>query len=138
MQNSLISYQTKVESPFVKIQIGDYTFGHPERSSDRLKLNSHLKIKYPNYLNGINIKKINGAVNTYTIKMHYGITERDDPNMLEKIFSSISNTRKITLSYGDWMLPNYIYKDEECILTKVTSNVAFAKGFSVNESLFII
>lgn len=125
MANSLISYQTKVESPFIIIKIGDYTFGHCERKTSRTNLVTHLKIRYPNYLTGLNIKKINGAVNTYTIKMQYAITEYDDPNMLERVFSSISQSRKLTLSYGDWMLPNYIYKEEECILTKVSSSVDF-------------
>ncbi|MBO5712096.1 MAG: hypothetical protein J6R47_04590 [Acholeplasmatales bacterium] len=125
MQTSLVSYQTKVESPFVKLQIGDYTFGHCQRNVDRIKLSSLLKITYPNYIVSLNVKKINGAINTYTIRMQYAITENDDPNMLERVFSSISNTRIITISYGDWMLPNYIYKNEECILTKITSNVDF-------------
>lgn len=125
MQTSLVSYQTKVESPFVKIQIGDYTFGHCQRNTDRIKLNSLLKVTYPNYVVSLNVKKINGAVNTYSIRMQYAITENDDPNKLERVFSSISNSRMITISYGDWMLPNYIYKNEECILTKITSNVDF-------------
>ena len=125
MQSSLISYQTKVESPFIIITIGDYTFGHCYRQQTRNNLSTILKIKYPNYLSGLNVKKINGTVNTYTIRMQYAITELDDPNMLERVFSSISETRKIILSYGDWMLPNYIYKNEECILTKVQSNVDF-------------
>lgn len=125
MQTSLISYQTKVESPFIILKIGKYTFGHCAQTSTRQNLSRLLKIKYPNYLVGLNIKKINGAVNTYTIRMTYAITEYDDPNMLEQVFSSISNSRKIVLSYGDWMLPNYIYRDEECILTKITSNVDF-------------
>lgn len=121
---SLISYETKVESPFVIIKIGDYTFGHCAKPSNRAALKS-FGVTYPNYVNGISIKKINGAVNTYTIKMTYAITEYDDPNMLEQVFSSVSQTRKITLSYGDWSLPQYIYKDEEAILTKISSNVDF-------------
>ncbi len=124
MQTSLISYQSRVESPFVIIEIGDYTFGHCEKIKNRNSL-LQFNVTYPNYMTGINIKKINGAVNTYTIRMTYAITEADDPNMLERVFSSISETRKIKLRYGDWTLPNYIYKDEEAILTKVTSNVDF-------------
>ena len=45
--------------------------------------------------------------------MVYGITQNDDPNMLEKVFSSVSKSRKITLQYGDWSIPTYIYKEEE-------------------------
>ena len=57
--------------------------------------------------------------------MVYAITEFDDPNLLERVFSSISDTRKIKLTYGDWTLPQYVYKEEEALLEKVTSSVNF-------------
>lgn len=124
MESSLISYQNRVESPFIILTIGDYTFGHCAKREER----NLLKVTFPNYMQSINVKKINGAVNTYTIRMTYQITELDDPNLLEKVFSSISQDRMITLQYGDWALPNYIYKDEKAILTKVSSQVDFANS----------
>lgn len=123
MQSSLISYQNRVESPFIILHIGQYTFGHCIK--DRNNFSKLLSVTFPNYMTSINVKKINGAVNTYTIQMVYQITEVDDPNLLERVFSSISDTRIITLEYGDWALPNYIYKDEEAILTKISSRVDF-------------
>lgn len=125
MSTSLVSTQTRVESPFIIVKIGDYTFGHCEKNRSRSNLGSLLRVVYPNFMESLSIVKINGAVNTYTINMIYGITEADDPNLLEKVFSSVSNSREIRLSYGDWNAPAFIYKEEEAIITKITSNVDF-------------
>lgn len=125
MSNSLVSTQNRVESPFIIAKIGKYTFGHCSNMADRGKMKAALKVTYPNYMDTLNIVKVNGTVNTYTLKMIYAITEFDDPNMLEKVFSSVSRSREITLSYGDWNAPAFIYREETAIITKVTSNVDF-------------
>ena len=119
---SLVSTQTRVEVPFIIVKVGNYTFGHCAKS-DRNKLSSSFKLTYPNYVQSLNIVKVNGAVNTYTLTLVYAITENDDPNRLEKIFSSISGTRTIKLSYGDWNAPSFIYKEEEAIITKLQTKV---------------
>jgi hypothetical protein len=38
------------------------------------------------------------------------------------VFSSVSDTFRITFTYGDAMLPNYVYRDEEAIITKITNS----------------
>lgn len=119
----LLSTPSLVESPFIIVRIGNYTFGNYSRSGSGGGFASSAKVTYPNYMNSIEITKVNGMVNTYTIKMVYGIAKGDDPNLLEKVFSSVSKTRKITISYGDWNSPSYIYREEEAIITKVTSNI---------------
>ena len=119
--SSLVSSQNRVESPFIIVKIGDYTFGHCTRSGQ----SGQFGVTYPNYMESLNVTKINGAVNTYTIKMVYAITQYDDPNMLEKVFSSVSESRLIKISYGDWNMPNFVFREEEAIITKVTSNVDF-------------
>lgn len=117
---SLMSLQNMVESPFIIVKIGDYTFGHCSNTGG-----STMSVTFPNFMKSLNITKISGAVNTYTLKMEYAITQFDDPNMLEKVFSSVNKTRKITLTYGDWNAPSSIYKEEEALMTKVTSSVNF-------------
>lgn len=119
---SLVSSQNHVEVPFIVVKIGKYKFGHCSKP-DRPKMSQVFKIEYPNYMESLNITKINGSVNTYVLTMTYAITENDDPNRLEKVFSSVSNTRMITLSYGDWNAPAFIYKEEEAIITKLTTKV---------------
>ena len=119
--SSIVSTQNRVEAPFIIATIGGYTFGHCSDMSMRNSMN----VTFPNFMDSINIVKVNGAVNTYSLKMIYGITENDDPNLLEKVFSSVSTSRSIKLSYGDCSTPNYIYKDEEAIITKIQSQVDF-------------
>jgi hypothetical protein len=127
---NLLSIPTLVESPFIIVKIGKYTFGsyHKINTSENKAMFS--KVTYPNYMKSIEMQKINGQVNTYTIVMEYKISAGDDPNLLDKVFSSISNvgpeSRKITLSYGDWNSPSFIYKEEVAIITNVTSSVDYS------------
>lgn len=128
MLSSLVSTQNHVESPFIIVKIGDYTFGHCEKSQ-KGKLKEHFSVTYPNYMNSLNITKINGAINTYVLTMTYAITAGDDPNLLEKIFSrAASKTRLIKLSYGDWNAPAFIYKEEEATITKLSTRVDMSRS----------
>ena len=120
-QTSLVSAQNRIEAPFIVIQVGDYTFGTYSAKEDK----EHKRISFPNYVKSLNVKKVNGTVNTYNIKIVYPITEKDDPNLLERIFSTISDSRIIHLQYGDSMTPNYIFKEEEVIVSKITSQIDF-------------
>lgn len=125
VSSSIVSAQNRVESPFIIVKIGNYTFGACSDMSNRQRMKQVMKVTFPNYMQSLNIVKVNGAVNTYTLRMDYGITEVDDPNMLEKVFSSVSKSREIKISYGDWNAPAFIYKEETAIITKVASNVDF-------------
>ena len=117
---NLLSTPTLVESPFIIAKIGEYTFGSYN------KQRSGLRVTFPNFMQSINITKINGAVNTYVLNMVYAITQFDDPNLLDRVFSTVGGTRRITLSYGDWNAPSFIFKEENAIITKVTQSVDFS------------
>ena len=122
---SLIGGLNRVEAPFIKITIGDYTFGVYNKEAGTLLSNGFYqtsKIVYPNFVKSLTIDKINGQVNQYSLSLVYPITPSDDPNFFEKVFSSVSKTRKIVFTYGDASLPNYIYKNEEAIITSVRSS----------------
>lgn len=123
MAINVLGEETRVETPFVKVTIGTYTFGVYgqvlSKNSKRV-----VGIQYPNYIQSLSVKKINGSVNTYTLKITYPITESDDPNFFEKVFSSVSDSRKIIFSYGDLALPSFIYKDEEALITDVKETVS--------------
>ena len=125
---SLVSSQHRVETPFIIVKIGNYTFGNCSDMSKGQRLSSSMKVTYPNFMDSLSITKVNGSLNTYSIRMVYAITELDDPNLIEKILSSVSNQREVTLTYGDWNTPGYIYKEEVALITKVTSNVDFANS----------
>jgi len=122
---SLLGGTTRIEVPFIKITIGDYTFGVYNKESAVVQGNNgfykQASIKYPNYVQSLDIVKINGQVNKYTLNLIYPIRPGDDPNFFEKVFSSIGKSRKIIFSYGDVSLPSYIYKNEQAIITNITS-----------------
>lgn len=121
---SLLSYPSLVETPFVIVTIGNYTFG----TYTKEKINSQtVRVDYPNYITSLDIVKVNGSVNTYTIGLTYQIEAGNNPNLLDEIFSSVGYG-KIKLTYGDWSSPTFIYKEEEALITKITSNVDFSSG----------
>ena len=124
---NLVSMPTLVESPFIIATIGGYTFGSyipSGLSYDGL----HTKVNFPNYMKSLKIIKVNGTVNTYTLNFVYHVSFGEDPNKLDKIFSRAAIDRKITLSYGDWNAPAFIYKEETGIITKVTSSLDMANA----------
>ena len=123
--NNLLSTQNLVESPFIIVEIGGETFGSYRKDN---MSNGNLNVTYPNYMQSIKIVKVSGDVNTYTISMVYGVTKNDDPNRLDKVFSKISSSREIRISYGDWASPSFIYKEEKAIVTGLNTSVDVANS----------
>lgn len=119
---NLLTFPTLVESPFIIVKIGDYTFGSATKSGN----GNYLNVTFPNYMESLTVTKVNGQVNSYNLKMIYPIVAGEDPNKFEKIFSSVSDTRTLTISYGDWAYPSAIYKDEETLITNIRSEVDFS------------
>lgn len=119
----LNSVPTLVESPFIIVTIGKYTLGSYTGNKTTTSLGMLAQVNFPNFVNSLNITKVNGTVNTYTIGIVYQVAPGDDPNLIDKIFSSVSATRKLSLSYGDWRNPASIYKEETALITNVTSSL---------------
>lgn len=133
MATPLISTSTRVEVPCIIVVIGEYAFGvYSRNDSERININgkqySTVKVTYPNYVKSLNIQKINGKLNTYTLSLEYPITENDDPNLIDKVLSSVSKSRKIVFTYGDCATPSFMYRNEEALITKVTSNLDVANS----------
>lgn len=120
---SLLTYPSLVESPFIIVTFGNYTFG----SYTARTVNNAVRVEYPNYITSMNVVKVNGSVNQYTINMSYQIRAGDDPNFIDKVLSSVRYDN-IKISYGDWQSPTFIYKEEIALITKVTSNIDFANA----------
>jgi hypothetical protein len=120
----LISTESLVESPFIIAQIGGFTFGSYTASSEKLALGKTMHIDYPNYMKSLQVTKINGQVNLYTLQISYAITQFDDPNMFEKIFSQIRDNREMILTYGDWNAPAHIYREEKTLITTIKNKVS--------------
>jgi hypothetical protein len=123
---SLLSSQARIQAPWIKVQLGSYSFGVFDNKTkmkfddDTSSFYQSFNLAYPNYIQSLNIVKINGQVNQYTLTIIYPVRVNDDPNFFEKVFSSVSSTRKIVFSYGDSTMPTYVYKDEEAIITGIT------------------
>lgn len=128
IKSDLITSSEYVEVPFIAVKIGEYAFGSIHSSSDGLinRVGTTVKKMYPNFMKSIRIVKINGTVNTYSINLIYAIQPGDDPNKIDYILSTISSDRKIYISYGDCSKPSYIFREEEAIITSVSSNVNVA------------
>ena len=93
----LLSNTSRVETPFISVTIGDYAFGiynqTREKIIDNNKIYSNISKIFPNYMKSLNVTKINGAVNTYVLVMTYTIRPGDDPNLLERVFGSVSKNK---------------------------------------------
>ena len=136
LNRKLLSSQARIQVPWVKVTIGDYTFGIFDDQTKSWGKNTAgfyqpFQIQFPQYIQSLEVAKVNGQVNKYTLTIKYPITQFDDPNFFEKVFSSVSNTRKIIFTYGDAETPAYIYKNEEAIITKVQQTFDLA-GSAIN------
>lgn len=115
MAESLLSTPNYVQTPIIQVKIGDYTFGVYNKENKGYQ-------QYPNYIQSIEIVKINGQVNAYTLVLNYAMNEHSDPNFFEKVFASVSESRSIEFTYGDASSPNFLYRNESAIITRVKSN----------------
>ena len=132
-RRSLLSSGARVQVPWIKVTIGNYTFGvysrvGVEKKNDNDFYQSTYHVQYPNFVQSLDITKINGQVNQYTLALSYPVTQTDDPNFFEKVFSSVSKTRKIVFSYGDMNMPTYIYREEEALITKIQTQFDLRSG----------
>ena len=121
----LLSSNSRVEVPFIVVTIAGTTFGafNQKNLSDNT-----IATDYPNYIQSLNIKKINGQVNTYTLVLNYTVRAGDDPNLIEKVLSNASVDRSIIFTYGDCSIPNFSFKNEKAIITDVKSNFSIASS----------
>lgn len=127
----LLSSNSRVEVPFIVVTIAGATFG----AFDRKNLsNNVVATDYPNYVQSLAIKKINGTVNTYTLILNYAIRAGDDPNLIDKILSNASNDRSIIFTYGDCSVPTFSFKEEKAIITDVKSSFNMA-GASITYTI---
>jgi hypothetical protein len=71
MAIKLLGNTSRIETPFISVTIGKYTFGVFNKESGSEIHTSAVKYTYPNYMQSLNIVKVNGSVNTYTLVMKY-------------------------------------------------------------------
>ena len=99
-----------IQAPFVELVIGDYIIGSYKNSTD----------EFPNHITRLEVDKTNGEINKYTIGLVHQIRAGEDPNILDKIFSSV-RYGKIHIRYGDCESQT-TFKDVEAIITNIVDN----------------
>ena len=123
----LLSITSRVEVPFIVAKIAGMSLGVFQAgeitTADRYN-HQYVNVTYPNYVKSLTVQKnANGLVNTYKLTLLYAVTEKDDPNLLEKLLSKAKTDRKIVFSYGDYNVPNFIFREEEALITDVTNDM---------------
>lgn len=119
---NLLSTNSLVETPFVILKVGNYTFGSYKQYKNK---NNILAVDFPNYIDKLEVVKVNGSVNQYTISLTYQIQYGDNPNLLDEIFSTVGYGT-VYISYGDWSAPTFAFREESALITDLTSNVNFS------------
>lgn len=127
MPLNVLTSTSRIESPAIWVDIGGYAFGTYVNKStpviDASGFTKRYKMTFPNYVKSLTVDKVNGTLNTYNLSLVYAVRPGEDPNKIDKIISSVSNTRKISIAYGDLSTPNFIYKDEGALITSITKNL---------------
>lgn len=111
-KGTLLSSQSLVEAPVIILKLGGKVIGGYGNEGDM----------YPNYIQSLNVEKISGKINKYTINLVYQVRYGEDPNFIDKLLSMTGFTNKINIIYGDSNYPSGIYRDDEAIVTDVTFN----------------
>lgn len=105
-----------IQAPFIEMDIAGYVIGSYRGNLD----------DYPNYISSLDVKKINGEINQYTISLIYQIRPGEDPNLLDRLFSKV-RYNKISIRYGDCE-SGALFKDSEAIITNITQNRDYASS----------
>lgn len=123
----LLTIPTYVEAPYISVRFGKYVLGTYTKNTSTSASRITEVVQYPNYINSLQVTKINGAVNQYTIGIIYQIEPGQDPNFIDKVLSSVQYGN-IYISYGDCNAPNFYYKEEEALIINVSTQVDFSSS----------
>ena len=121
---NLLGTTSRVETPIIGVKIGDAVLGiYSELANGNYKYTIN-----PRFLKSLDVKKINGTVNQYTLRLDYPITSKDDPNYIDKIIARVADTREITFGYGDASIPTFLYREEKAVIIRVKKKSNASSG----------
>lgn len=103
---SLSSYPNLVEAPYIEIDLNGITIGGYNHQED----------KFPNHVNSLEIDKINGRINQYTISLSHQVRAGEDPNFIDSLLSRTGVRNKIKIKYGDSAYGAFFREDEAYII----------------------
>ena len=105
-----------VEAPMIELDLGGYTIGSYKGSTER----------YPNYLTSMEVTKVNGEINKYSITVVHQIRTGEDPNLIDRLLSTV-RYNEIEIRYGDCN-SGQLFRDEKAIITNVSMNRDYASS----------
>lgn len=108
-KGSLLSFSTWVQAPTLIVSFNGITIGGYGNSGD----------KYPNYIESLEVNKVNGKINSYTINLMHQIRFGEDPNTIDKLLSNTGYLNKLKIKYGDSSVGMY-YHEVEAVIREVT------------------
>lgn len=117
----LPSASSYVEAPYINIKLGGVNIGTYNNGN------------FPNYLNGLTVKKTNGSLNEYVINLTHQIAPGDNPNYIDNLIAA-NGYNKIVITYGD-ANSGIQYQDFEALLINATSNFDFFNN-CINYTLY--
>ena len=104
----LLSFPTYVEAPTIVLDFNGTKIGGYGNKED----------VYPNYVNSMSVKKINGKIHQYNISLSYQIRPGEDPNFIDKLISKTGYTNPLKILYGDSSY-NHYYREESAVIIDV-------------------
>ncbi len=107
----LLTNNNVIEAPTILLDLNGVIIGGYGNVGDN----------YPNYIQSLQIQKVSGQINRYTINLIYTVRYGEDPNFIDKLLSRTGFTNKIRLLYGDSNGVS-LFRDDEAIITDVTFN----------------
>lgn len=118
VKGNLASYPNLVEAPFIEVDMNGITIGGYNHQED----------KYPNNLVSLDIEKVNGRINNYTINIIHQVRAGEDPNFIDSLLSRTGIRNKIKIKYGDSAYGAFFREDEAYIIdVTYTEDVVGAK-----------
>ena len=111
VKGNLMSFPNLVEAPFIQVTLNGYIIGGYNHKYD----------KYPNFITNMEVDKINGRINTYSITLVHQVRAGEDPNVIDTLLSRTGIRNKIKIMYGDSAYGAY-FKEDEAYIIDVTYN----------------
>lgn len=106
---NLVSYPSLVQAPLIMLDFNGIIIGGYGNRGD----------KYPNYIDSMSVKKINGRINQYSFNLNYQIRPGEDPNFIDKLISRTGYQKPLKILYGDSTYPTGFFRDEEAVIIDV-------------------
>ena len=109
VRGDLLSYPNLVEAPYIEVELNNVTIGGYNNEEDL----------YPNHIVNLEIDKINGRINQYTINITNQVRQGEDPNFIDSLLSRTGIRNKVKIKYGDSAYGAF-YKEDEAYIIDAT------------------